>query len=627
MKNKHIISAAVFLAFLLLINLVVAQEQEARFEGNFLISFRDVDVGGSEAKYRQHYNLQTGPRLFDLNILFEPISGLKKFVDHMEVNVNHLGGDPFETMRFSLTKYGTYDFKYQRRKATYFYMDTILPVSSSDPRLSNGGDFHTFDFDRIMDDFKFKIWLHRNAHLNFSFYRFGKTGKSTTTLDVSRDEFEFDKPVEEVMNQYSISLDYSLNNITLVLEEKIREYENNYSLFLPGFSVGEDTTNATELLFFHQNMPWKFNSFNHIGRIIARPFDRLTLRAAATISVLNSEINYNERARGVGFDDVPFNYTTQGKGDIDRDIQLYDADASFILTNSLLLIGAFRYRDFQQNGFINLESGQNIGDWDFNIITGEGGIKYSFSFPLSLFGGLRYDNREVKTEHGANTGEGVTEEHPPTKQTGFFGNANWNSRAISATVDYQYGTFDNPFTLTTPTDYHRIKASARYRISSLFSFSTWVYLQRIENKQIDWNSDQNKYGIRFNFSNSRIQAYLGYNLTTVERQVDQQVTTVGFGGGENFLFPIFYEGKTHFVDGMFTVNFNREWSIGGNFIIHENKLSWPLTHRYILTFVEYHLPVGYVVQARYRFADYEENLNHYDDYEANIGEILIGYCW
>ena len=152
-KKKFFMITTIIQIVLFLSPICMAEENDAgTFSGSFLVGSRFVDVGKSETKYDQHFNLHKGPRLFDFEINYTPNNTIKKYFDSFQVNLSHFGGDPFESFNVKMVKFGEYDFKYQRRKSTYFYDDIILPQELSSYLVSNGGDFHSFNFDRIIDN-------------------------------------------------------------------------------------------------------------------------------------------------------------------------------------------------------------------------------------------------------------------------------------------------------------------------------------------------------------------------------------------------------------------------------------------------------------------------------------------
>lgn len=180
-----------------------AQENAGAFEvtGDFDVGVRFVDTGGNDDKYAEDLNYETGPRLFNLNLDLTPVGS--SFFDLLNVHASHLGGDPYEYFGITVKRFGTYDFRYRRNRSTYFYRDNIRPVGVTDldepldPSRAWVGDFHTFDFDRVNDTISFDFDVTERGSGFLRFNRQERVGDSTTTLDVSRDEFELDEPLRQ----------------------------------------------------------------------------------------------------------------------------------------------------------------------------------------------------------------------------------------------------------------------------------------------------------------------------------------------------------------------------------------------------------------------------------------------
>ena len=142
------------LAFALTIAPAVAQQAPVSapstpaLTGSTSLGVRSVDLTGTEAKYREDVNLDDGVRLFGVHLSYVPRVG-EAPVDRIDLDADNLGGDPFESIHLGVRKYGAYNLKLDRRRSAYFYDDTILPAALASVSGSTGGDFHTFDFERI----------------------------------------------------------------------------------------------------------------------------------------------------------------------------------------------------------------------------------------------------------------------------------------------------------------------------------------------------------------------------------------------------------------------------------------------------------------------------------------------
>jgi hypothetical protein len=158
-----------------------------------------------------------------------------------------IGGDPFETIHFGLRKYGAYNLKLDRRRSEYFYADTILPAALASVTGSTGGDFHHFDFARVRDTAALDIQLSPATRLSLGLERQTRTGDSTTSLDIERDEFELHRPLDETLDAFTFGVQHAWQRVTLIVEEQLRDFENSSELFLPGASPGQNTTDPAQL--------------------------------------------------------------------------------------------------------------------------------------------------------------------------------------------------------------------------------------------------------------------------------------------------------------------------------------------------------------------------------------------
>lgn len=609
-----------------------ADTSAGSFTGDFRVGYRLVDSGGSFTKFREDLNLEDGPRLFSLSFDFEAPEALRG-VDRVQLDVSNFGGDPFESWHLAVRKYGLYDLRYQRTVAEYFYADTILPVPLSNPRLSNAGDFHTFDFERVRDTASLGLQLSRRLKLDVGFERFTKRGESTTTLDIQRDEFELDRPIEESYDEMSLALEIGWDKATLIVEERFRSFDNAVELFLPGLSLGENPEDATVLDFFFLDQPYELTSQQHTVRLNARPNQRLLIRAAAMLQRLDLDAEAAERSQGVDFAGRPFTTDVVGEGDIERNSNLLDLDVSFLINPRLVLVGGVRRHQSDQEGVFAFDSEGGRSSWDIETLSGELGLEAHLSPQLTVGGGVRLENREV--EHASASGGAAAvlgePEREETEHTGFFANLAWRpSKAFRLDLEAEDSSYDDPFTLSSPTDRQRYRARGRYTWASGPYLQATYVAYRFENANSQWRSDRDQLEARAGWRRAAFDGSLGYSRIEADREIDQLVTTnPGFGGGVTFLFPIFYTSEADFLDARLRWRATDAWSLGGSARLYENDGTFATTRSDLYGFVEVLLPQGYQIRLGYRMVDYEESLatGSFDDYDARITELSIGYRW
>ena len=602
------------------------QAGDGNFSGRFLVGYRNVDIDGSITKYREDLNLDDGPRLFELNFDYEAPEE-SRHLDRLQLDVTSFGGDPFETLRFSARKHGRYDLKYHRVKSDYFYADTILPVALSQPSLSNAGDFHTFDFERVRDTASFGFRFNQRAKLDVGFERFTKRGEATTTLDVQRDEFELDQVIDESYNQFHVALELTWPRATLILQEEVRDFDNAVEIFLPGLSLGEDPEDATILDFFFLEQPYSLESIQHTVRLNAHPNDRFLIRAAASLQNLDLDAEASERSQGIDFAGRPFTTDLAGGGDIERDSDLIDVDVSYLIGDRVALIGGVRRHHFDQTGAYLFGGDPASGSWDVETTGAEAGIEFHVTPRLSLGGGARLENREaMHATLGGGLDSSDTEE---TEHTGFFANLAWRpSKAFRLDLEVEDSSYDDPFTLSSPTDRQRWRLRGRYRWSNGCYFQGTYLAYRFENDPSGWQSDRDQLEARGGWRRDGLDLGVGYSRIESDREIDQSVITApGFGGGVRFLYPILYTSEADYLDGRLRWQLDPRWTVGGDLRFYENDGSFAHQRRDLRAYVELALDIGYLVRIGYRDIDYDEDAFDFDDHDARITELAVGYAW
>ena len=591
------------------------KKEDDDFSGSFMMGYRMVDVEGVETKYMEDINLEKGPRLFHFKLHFAPQGKLKKLFDYMDLRIYNFGGDPFESMGIDVGKYNKYQFKYDRRKSTYFYSDMLA-----------GHDFHTFDFERINDSGYLKVWLGKKAHAFMDFNRYTKKGASVTTLDMGRVEFEFDKPIDEESTEITLGFDYSCKGFSFVLQEKIQDYENANSMFLPGYADGGSGARyPTALNYFHLNQPYDMEGYTHSARFTAVPFKNFMLRGSLQITKQDTDFSYFEDAAGLDYLGGDVMYANSGAGNFTRKIQLYDLDFTYIFSNKFALVGAARYNNFDQEGSITT-NGETTG---MTLKYETGGVEAGLQFqPSATFGitlGYRFERRDVEDEVE------ISDVNEPTDRTGIFGNIKWSFyKKCYLTADYQYGTYDNPFTLISPTDFHRFRLTAKCHFKKVYVSGSYLY-NKSESDQDGtmWEANKNQLNLRIGFHDKKVKWSAGYSLIDVTRKGDRTVyyPPAWTGGEGNFMWDILYEGKSNLFDAYLHFYLDKAWGLGGYFNYYENKGSWELTRTTLKAFLKHTFQNGFIGQLGYRLVDFKEKEFGYNDYKANIFEISFGYKW
>ena len=236
-------------------------ESEAnRLSGYWEIGFRSVDVDGSSNKYRQHLNLDDGLWLSGFGLVYLPEEKTAFTPDRIEISASNLGSEPYQNISIGVRKYGSYRFSYQRQKSEYFYQDILIDSSEENPEMSNGGDFHHFDFDRVRDRLNFDIQVGDQAKFLLDLNQYTKKGESTTVLDIEREEFELEQPIDQKLKNYNLGFEYRWDKSTITFNQRWRDFYNDVEIFLLNPSEGSAPLDPTRLDNFYLEQPYGYDS-------------------------------------------------------------------------------------------------------------------------------------------------------------------------------------------------------------------------------------------------------------------------------------------------------------------------------------------------------------------------------
>ncbi|HMB54154.1 MAG TPA: hypothetical protein VKU40_12615 [Thermoanaerobaculia bacterium] len=596
------------------------------FSGEIRIGYRSVDTGGAETKYREDLNLEDGPRLFRLAFDFHDDGSLGGLVDRVRLDVDHLGGDPFETLSLGVQKFDAFKFTYDRRESDYFYQDVLIPRADFDVRLSNGGDFHHFDFERVQDSARLDLRLSERAKFHFGFDSYGKRGEATTTLDISRDEFELERVIDETSETWTAGVEYAWDDVTLVLEERVRDFEDAVDVFAAGATEGENPPpNAAALDFYFLDQPYEYTAREHVVRVVATP-GRWTIRGQALLQDLDMDVEASERASGTDFRGNPFALDDLGAGEIDRDLDLFDVDFSYLVSDRVAIIGGAYSRSLDQDGDFTFADERNLGAWEIDTTGVEAGVEVAATTTVTVSGGVRWEEREVRHDAAADAGPGDALEldEETTEHTGYFGNLSWRPTGTGFTMTalVDSSSFDDPFTLASPTDRLRWRLRANYAIGETgFKLSGALSSNTSDNDDSGWESTYDQANFQLSYAKPGFDASLGWSTVEIDREIDQSVN------GGAFFFPIDYEAEADFLDGRVRWRPSERWTLGGSLRLYENDGSFGLERDDFRAYVDYVFEAGYTVGLAYRTVDYDEETFNFDDYDADVIEASVGYRW
>lgn len=587
--------------------------------GSVVLGTRSVDVRGSRTKYREDVNLDDGPRLFDISLNYHPGTG-DAAVDDFVLSASNLGGDPFESIHVGVRKYGSYRLDLDRRRSSYFYEDTILPAALASITASTGGDFHHFNFERVRDTAALAIDVSPATRVKFGVERQSRIGESTTTIDIERDEFEFEKPLDEALETVRIGVDHDWQKLTLIFEEEASKFENSSEIFLPGASPGSDAGNAAELQFFFFDQVYDYTSRSHLVRALGRPSERLHVSAFWRQEALDLDMAASERSLGTRFSGAPLLTDLSGQGDTSRDLDQFGVDVRFSVGRRAAVVANARSSALDQQGISLLGASQGRGEWEIDTDGLEVGAELAVAARMTFSAGFSMESRDLV--HGASLNGAVVPELHSTDRDGYFARLRFvGDNGLALTASVEDNSIDDPFALAAPSATRRYRITLRYDWDNGLGIRAGAQRTDVENDTSGWAADTDQFDLRLNYRWSRLDLSAGWTDIDLERAVDRLLT----GGSVQVPFPVAYAANARQRDLSLRWLATDRLTLGGSFGSYDNRGSFPLERDDHRAWVSYALNQSYTIEARYRDVDFAEDA--FDGYDADIVELAFRLDW
>jgi hypothetical protein len=197
--------------------------------GSATAGYRFTDVKGYEQQYQEMFDLRSGFRLLDLNLYGESKEGKNPFADDFSLQLTSLGGDPFPTAQFAISKKKVYDFRVDWRQSYYFWKqndNVVLPIASATVGISTGlTSNHDWATVRKFGSADLTLYATNNLRFHFDYYRPSDQGTTFTTRApdffgspgfwgtyVRANPYVLNAPLTDNTNRITGGIDYSLKS-------------------------------------------------------------------------------------------------------------------------------------------------------------------------------------------------------------------------------------------------------------------------------------------------------------------------------------------------------------------------------------------------------------------------------
>ena len=414
--------------------------------GSITAGYRNVDVDGSKAKYREDYNLPSGPRLFNLDVSGTANDPVKSSLDRFHLLVDTPGDEPVSTYLLDAGDRQHWDFRANFTRSKYFY-DVPALFEGPVPGDDRTADLHQFNLIRTNGAVDFTVWLPNLPKLFLGYRLYQEEGDTTSTVNIpAGDTFLLRAPLDSRMHVGVAGTEFDAFGTNVFLQQQYRRTIRTIGDHGPleGDVRGLDPTDASTL------KRYDAAGGEHVDEPVTtvrlrRPLgDRVELTggyfyAHADLSsqwTTSQDATTNVPALAGSSHQVQDGHAT-------LDTNVADVGATARITEQLSAHATYRFDEqwqqgeFDQRGSTGVLSTDTGNHLSLHRLTGD--FEWTPRRDLALRAGLRYAWRLANFSL---SGVG-----PITTQTlGAIGDARWHpSPKVSLFARYETAQVDDPY--------------------------------------------------------------------------------------------------------------------------------------------------------------------------------------
>jgi hypothetical protein len=290
--------------------------------GSATAGYRFTDVKGYQPQYQEMFNLGKGFRVLDLSLYGESQEGKNSFADEFSLQLGSLGGDPFPTAQFAISKKKVYDFRVDWRQSYYYWNqnnNVVLPIVAAaapgaiSKGLTSNQNWATV---RKFGSADLTLYASNNLRFHFNYYRPSDQGTTFTTrgMDffgspsfwgtyVRANPYVLNAPLTDNTNRITGGFDYTLKDWNFHYSIGYQTFTENMALnnvTSPELSINPILSSTNEPL---ANVSWSqfrrlttpISEFSFVGK----PFSRLEWRGGYMYYRYAGPVTFDQAFNGV----------------------------------------------------------------------------------------------------------------------------------------------------------------------------------------------------------------------------------------------------------------------------------------------------------------------------------------
>jgi hypothetical protein len=452
--------------------------------------YRFREIGGDEGKYESDVNYGNGVRLLNSYFTINSKDGHGHRFDEISLTTQGLGNDPYESATLRAQKNRIYRYDMQWRMNDYY-----------NPGLVTAQGLHLDDLSHRWQDHELVLFPQGKIRLRAGYSRNAEDGPALSTVNLFDNErgdiFTTFSNVKREYNSYRAGADLEFFGVRLSFLRRWEFYKEDTPYSLGGPTAGLNPTDATTLTNFSRSAPIHGSNPSWLVNLLT---ERRWIAVNGRFTYSGGKNNFilNESALGTGlagtenrlvitFGDAQRTVTTG-----DFNVNVFVGDRITITNNTSGDNSRIDGNSFYEQFDLASLTGQflNFQFLGIRLITNSTDVHVRVNKKLTLFGGYRYVNREIRSIQSltepATPFTNVLSSQYDHVHAGIAG-VNWVlTPALRFHAETEIGSNDNPFDPVSPRNYQSIDARLQYKLKSFFA--TAGYRQSYNNNSVSLSS-------------------------------------------------------------------------------------------------------------------------------------------
>lgn len=384
---------------------------EFNLSGSATGGYRFTNVKGYQPQYQEMFDLGSGFRLFDLDMYGESQEGKNPFADDFSLQLSGLGGDPFPTAQFAISKKKVYDFRVDWRQSYFFWNqndNVILPIAAATTGISTGlTSNHDWATVRKFGSADLTLYATNNLRFHFDYYRPSDQGTTLTTRApdffdspgfwgtyVRANPYVLNAPLSDNTNRITGGLDYSIKSWNFHYSVGYQTFTENIGLSnvtSPEFSIDPVASSTTEpLVNFsmsqYRRLTTPISEFSFIGK----PLPKLEWRGGYMFYRYSGPVTFTQAFNGTAPGSTgplaPYTVSQSAYANVTEQNNIVYTGLTYHLFSWWSLDADYRYTRFTSDSTGNYQSlfdGTTPAAGSTNVIWRDGQSDVAFSMDFT----------------------------------------------------------------------------------------------------------------------------------------------------------------------------------------------------------------------------------------------------